>query len=218
MSSNKNARKALEDIYGKKDMFVEAQIEAQIDEINLTRKKKIRTYREFKEQCKFKGSKRRSMEKMMSYHHLRHKKDKGDSSVENGVLITALPHSYIHSLPRNEEELINNMFREYKANFSIGCVSMKVKDKEIEIQALEPEEVEMELPPEIEAGEIKLEPMTEEEQKKYEEYKRQRAEKVYKDKFKYNPALDINIQRPKAHLDEEWKRQIHREILEELGL
>ena len=216
MSSNKNARKALEDIYGKKDMFVEAQIETQIDEINLTRKKKIKTYREFKEQCKFKGSKRKSMEKMMSYHHLRHKKDKGDSSVENGVLITALPHSYIHSLPRNEEEIINNMLREYKANFSVNSVSLSLTDKGIEIQELEEQEVEIELPPEIEAGEILVEPMTPEEQAKYDEYKKQRNARVCKEKFKYNPALDTKIERPKAVIDKEWQKEIFWDNLDEL--
>ena len=213
--SNKAARKDLENIYGKKDMFTEARIEEQIDELNKTRKKKIKTYREFKEQCRFTRSKEKSLEKMLSFHHLRHRSDNGKAEAENGALLSALPHSYLHSLPREDEEIINNMLREYKANFSLNSVSLSLTDRGLEIHALEPTE-DMKLPPEIEAGEIPVEPMTPEEQAKYEEYKRQRNARICKDKFKYNPALDTSIERPKAVIDKEWQREIFFDNLDEI--
>ena len=214
--SNKSARKELESIYGRKDMFAEARIEEQIDELNKTRKRKIKTYREFKEQCRYTNSKRKSLEKMLSFHHLRHRSDNGKAEAENGALLSALPHSYLHSLPREDEEIINNMLREYKASFDVNCVSLKVTPKTIETEPLQETEL-IELPPEIEAGEIEVEPMTPEEQAKYEAYKKQRVQSQYK-KFKYNPALDINIKRPKAKMTKEWQKEIHDEILKELGL
>lgn len=203
--SNKSARKDLESIYGKKDMFTEARIEEQIDELNKTRKKKIKTYREFKEQCRFKSSKEKSMEKMLSFHHLKHKQNGGKAEAENGALLSALPHSYLHSLPRDEEEIINNMLREYKANFDVNCVSLKVTPKTIEIEPLQQdEEIEIELPEEIQRGYIELEPMTLEEQAKYEEYKRQKVREKYK---KFGVIK-------KAHIDEEWQK----ELLEDLEM
>ena len=216
--SNKGARKDLESIYGKKDMFTEARIEEQIDELNKTRKRKIKTYREYKEQCRYTSSKRKSLEKMLSYHHLRHKSNGGKADVQNGALLSALPHSYLHSLPRDEEEIINNMLRDYKASFDMHCVSLRFTDKTIEAEPLQEEkEVEIELPPEIQAGEIELEPMTPEEQKKYEEYKQKKIAEKYK-KFKYNSALDINIKRPKLEIDREWQREIFKDNLDEIRL
>lgn len=202
--SNKAARKDLESIYGKKDMFTEARIEEQIDELNKTRKRKIKTYREYKEQCRYTNSKRKSLEKMLSFHHLRHKQNGGKAEAENGALLSALPHSYLHSLPRDDEEIINNMLREYKANFDVHCVSLKVTPKSIEIEPLKEDEELIELPEEIERGYIELEPMTLEEQAKYEEYKKQRVNRQYK---KFGAVK-------KAHIEEEWQK----EILEDLEM
>ena len=212
--SNKSARKELESIYGRKDMFTEARIEEQIDELNKTRKRKIKTYREFKEQCRYTNSKRKSLEKMLSFHHLRHKSNGGKAEAENGALLSALPHSYLHSLPRDDEEIINNMLREYKANFDVNCVSLKVTPKTVEIEPLQETE-SIELPPEIVAGIIEVEPTTPEEQAKYEEYKKQRVQSQYK-KFKYNPALDIRIERPKVEIDKEWQHEIFYDNLDEI--
>lgn len=55
----------------------------------------------------------------MTFHHLKHQSNGGDNSVENGALLDITPHEYIHSLPRSQEEIVNNMLREYKINFMI---------------------------------------------------------------------------------------------------
>lgn len=110
---------------------------------------------------------------------------------------------------------MNRTFQEYKRSIDIHCATLVLKGRDIEIRELESAE-KIELPPEIESGEIKVETMTPEEQKKYEEYKRQRNARVCKEKFKYNPALDTSIQRPKAVIDKEWQREIFEDNLDEI--
>lgn len=38
----------------------------------------------------------------------------GKTTIQNGVIINILAHRYIHSLPRNQEEIINDYLREWK--------------------------------------------------------------------------------------------------------
>ena len=79
---------------------------------------------------------------------------------------------------------MNEAFQEYKRNYDIHCATLVIKDRGIEAQALkEDENIEMELPEEIERGYIEVELMTEEDLKIYEEHKRKRNEKVF-NKFK----------------------------------
>lgn len=40
----------------------------------------------------------------------------GGTNIENGAILSELAHRYIHSLSREDEELINNMIRQYKLN------------------------------------------------------------------------------------------------------
>lgn len=114
MGSNKKAREALESIYGKGCMFKRARIAERIEAIG-----GIKTYRKFLEEKRYSLKEIRRYEKILSYHHLRHKEDDGKATVENGAEINSLAHCYIHSLPRDEEEIINNMLRRYKK--SIEC-------------------------------------------------------------------------------------------------
>jgi len=95
MSTNKVARKKLEKLYG---------AECFIDKLHL-RKEPKRKY-------KSKGQMQRM--KQLTFHHIVMKKDGGKTTVENGALLSSLAHMYIHSLPRNQEEFINNLLREYK--------------------------------------------------------------------------------------------------------
>lgn len=114
MSSNKSARQALEAIYGKGCMFKRARIAKKIEAIG-----GIKTYRRFLEEKRYKLKEIKRLEKILTYHHLQHKFNGGKATVENGAEINALAHTYIHSLPREQEEVINNMLREYKS--SIEC-------------------------------------------------------------------------------------------------
>ena len=108
MSSNKSAKNALIEIYGKHCMFERARIAERIEAMG-----GIRTYKSYVAEKRFKGKK---IAKQLTYHHLVHKSDSGKATVENGALVDATAHAYLHSLPRRQEEIINNMLRAYKIN------------------------------------------------------------------------------------------------------
>ena len=56
----------------------------------------------------------------MTYHHLEHNADGGKTNVENGAVVNELAHRYLHSLPRQDEEIINDMLRDYKREFELN--------------------------------------------------------------------------------------------------
>ena len=107
--SNKRAKAALIEIYGDGCMFEKARIAERIEQMG-----GIRTYRSYVAEKRFKGKK---IAKQLTYHHLVHKSDRGPATVENGAVVEATAHAYLHSLPRHQEEIINNMLRLYKINF-----------------------------------------------------------------------------------------------------
>ena len=117
MSSNKNKaiRERLERIYGKGCMFQKAHIAQRIEEIG-----GIKTYKQYIQQHKYSFKKVKKLEETMTLHHLKHRADEGRTSEQNGAVINALAHGYLHSLPRNEEEIINNMLRDYKWRIDNG--------------------------------------------------------------------------------------------------
>lgn len=182
---NKSVREELERIYGKHCMVHQG-----IRNLRPPQPKK----------ANYKG---RSIANQITLHHLKPRRAGGPTTLENGSLVCRKCHDWLEQLPELERERVNDELREYKASFDIHCASLIFTDKGIQGQALQ-EEVEIELPEEIERGYIELEPMTPEEQAKYEEYKRQRANRQYK-KFGV---------RPKAQIDSEWQK----EILEDLEM
>ena len=117
MSSHKNKtiRERLERIYGKGCMFQKAHIAQRIEEIG-----GIKTYKQYIQQHKYSFKKVKKLEETMTLHHLKHRADDGRTSEQNGAVINALAHGYLHSLPRNEEEIINNMLRDYKWRIDNG--------------------------------------------------------------------------------------------------
>ena len=109
MSDNSKARQQLESIYGKGCMFKKARIEDQIEALRT-----IKTYKTFLRETRYTGKKIRLLEKNMTYHHLRHASEGGKATVENGAVVNELAHRYLHSLPREQEETVNNMLRKFK--------------------------------------------------------------------------------------------------------
>ena len=51
----------------------------------------------------------------------------GATSEHNGAVMNALAHAYSHSLPREQEEIINNMLRDFKFRASTISIEDKVK-------------------------------------------------------------------------------------------
>ena len=90
-SKNSKARKNLEKIYGKGCFMERAGIR------------------------KITGFKKDAY--TMTYHHMRHVSEGGKATVENGANLALENHEFLHSLPREEEEKINNEIRRWKANF-----------------------------------------------------------------------------------------------------
>lgn len=90
-SKNSKARKKLEKIYGKGCFMERAGIR------------------------KITGFKKDAY--IMTYHHMRHVSEGGKATVENGANLALENHEFLHSLPREEEEKINNEIRRWKANF-----------------------------------------------------------------------------------------------------
>ena len=111
MSSHKNKsiREKLEAKYGKGCMFRNAHIAEKIEAMG-----GIKTYKQFVGERRYKLKKIIQLEKQMTLHHLKHRSEGGATSEFNGAVISSLAHSYLHSLPREHEEIINCMLLDFK--------------------------------------------------------------------------------------------------------
>lgn len=125
MKTNSKVRKNLEKQYGKGCMFKKANIEEIIK-----KKRTIKTYKQFKEEQRYTGNIIKMYENQMDLHHLKHKSEGGKTTTENGAIISNLVHKYIHSLPREQEEFINNELRKYKQQID-ECTIEYVDDMEL---------------------------------------------------------------------------------------
>lgn len=179
---NKSAREQLERLYGK-ECFVE--------KLHLRKDDKPHTY---------KGKAQLKRTKQLTYHHIQERSQGGKATAENGAILSAENHIWFNQQPKEEQRRMNEAFQEYKRSFRVNGIGLVVKDKGIEMAKLEVTDP-IKLAPELEAGVIELEPMTEEEQAKYEEYKAERRKRTFK-KFGADPV------RKKAQIDEEWQKEI----------
>ena len=185
--SNKSAKEQLIRLYGK---------ECFIEKLHL----RLDTER------RYTGKAQYHRMKQLTYHHIREKSKGGKATVENGALLSAENHEWFNRQNKEKQRELNNAFQEYKHRVDIHCATLVLKDKGIEIEPIQETEETIELPPEIERGYIELEPMTEEEQAKYEEYKKQRVIKQYQ---KFGVIK-------KAYIDEEWQKEIIQDVIDEL--
>ena len=156
MSSHKNKsiREKLEAKYGKGCMFRNAGIAERIEAMG-----GIKTYRQYKEEHRYKIKKIIQLEKQMTLHHLKHRSEGGPTSEHNGAVISALAHSYLHSLPRDQEEIVNNMLRDYKYKFrgttlSIGN-TIEIEGQEFEFDLSDCIEIPLEPIPKPDKRKIK---------------------------------------------------------------
>ena len=109
MRKNKSAKQSLIKLYGKGCMFKRAKIAQKIEAIG-----GIKTYKKFIEEKRYTLKEVKALENKITFHHLKHKEESGEATPENGANINELAHRYLHSLPREQEEVINDMLREYK--------------------------------------------------------------------------------------------------------
>lgn len=112
MSSNKTARKKLEERYGK---------ECFIEKLHL-RKDKNRTYT---------GKAQMKRMKQLTYHHIQMKKDGGRATVENGALLSAENHAWFHQQSKTAQGYMNALFQEYKKQVDECCKVVLVDDLDL---------------------------------------------------------------------------------------
>ena len=110
MSNNKKVHKQLALIYGEKCMFLASHC----DDAS------YRTY-----QGRYTSKEMKRLVKTLTVHHLKHKSEGGKATIENCSLVNELAHRYLHSLPREYEEIINDRIRKWK--------ECKVIETELEI-------------------------------------------------------------------------------------
>lgn len=123
MSKNKNRqmRRQLERLYGKGCFFERAHIAEKIEKMG-----GIKTYKTFLQEKRYVGKK---ITLQISYHHLKHVSENGSTTVYNGANVSTIAHQYLHSLPRDQEEIINNELRQFK--FEIDMAKMAIGDKNL---------------------------------------------------------------------------------------
>lgn len=139
-SDNRRARLALASIFGSGCMFKKSHAEEYIEKLGT-----IKTYKRFKEEKHYTGKKTKCLESIMTLHHLKHKSEGGKATIQNGAIINELAHRYLHSLPRTQEEIINDYIREWKRQNYDRCNIELVEEIE---EPYEAEMAEMEVTPE----------------------------------------------------------------------
>ena len=96
MSSNKKAREELERRYG---------AECFIEKLHLRKDDKPRKYTS-------KGQYKRM--KQLSYHHIKMKKDGGETTMENGAILSNENYIWFHNQSSQTQGYMNAIFQEYK--------------------------------------------------------------------------------------------------------
>lgn len=99
MSDNKSARRELERIFGKICMIEAAGIR----------------YIPKEERRKLKGYNKNH--DTITYHHIKEKHLGGKATVENGALVREYNHSWLHQLPSEQKEAVNNALINFKISF-----------------------------------------------------------------------------------------------------
>lgn len=132
--SNREIRIKLARIFGSGCMFQKSHAEEYIKKIGT-----IKTYKQFKNETHYKSKKVKALQSLMTLHHLQHTSENGDTTVNNCIIINQLAHRYIHSLPREQEEIINDYIREWKKMNYQKCKIQQVNyiQAEFEIELAE---------------------------------------------------------------------------------
>ena len=101
----------------------------------------------------------------------------GKATEENGAVLRNINHQWLNRQSKERQAEINAMFQEYKKAYN---GTKRIRMTQLTTQNITPiAEIEL---PEIEEDyiEIPVEHMTEEDLRKYEEYKRKRNERVFR--------------------------------------
>lgn len=165
-NSNRRKKEELIKIYGPKCF---------IEELGLRKPSEIE-----KERRKYKGKKQLKIMDELTYHHIIERCKGGQTTLENGAILRNINHQWFNRQSKERQTEMNKMFQEYKRNFN----KINIAAAQLTTQGMQKTEIIS-----FEESDslddfitIPLEPMTEEDIKKYEEYKKKRYEKI-KNKF-----------------------------------
>lgn len=101
MGRNKRAREQLEKLYGK---------ECFIEKLHLRKDEKPR---------KYKGKKQLAKMRQLTFHHIVKREHGGESTAENGALLSRENHTWFHKQSQEDQERMNEEFQKYKLMFAI---------------------------------------------------------------------------------------------------
>lgn len=198
--SNKNAKNEIIRITGPKCF---------IEELGIRTKEEVEA-----DLKRFKGKSQYKKMSELTYHHIKEKCKGGRADFENGAIFRNINHIWFNGLSQEKQKEINELCQQYKKSclehrsFEINCATLVPTSKGITLEKPEPVELEEDdIPEEIKAGAIRLEPNTPEEEKMLVE----RRKRVWK-KFgkEYEPPI-----KP-ASIDIKEQNEFHREIIEEM--
>lgn len=108
MSSNQSAKRKLEMIFGKICMIEASGIRY----VPINKRKKIKGYKKCDDE--------------ITYHHIKERVKGGQSTVENGALIKGYNHRWLHSLPEDEKQKVNQLLMQFKAEIMQGMEGISV--------------------------------------------------------------------------------------------
>lgn len=209
-NENKRAREELERLYG---------AECFIDKLGL---RKIYTG---KNQVKrVVGKERKAQQfkkKQLTYHHILEKSKGGKATIENGAILSAENHAWFHQQPKEAQREMNQAFQDYKRGIPIHTATLRVMGAELEVENVHQitfeelgvgyETIKLQDDTEEDREFLDVtEGMSEEEIREYEKYK---AERVKRMKKKFGSE---QFERPHAHIDEEWQKEIMQDVIDEL--
>ena len=84
---------------------------------------------------KYKGKKQHAKMQRLTYHHIKMKCEGGETTVENGALLNAENHEWLHKQDKETQDVINNMFVEYKK----FADSLRTKEIPVVLEDIKPE-------------------------------------------------------------------------------
>lgn len=125
MSKNKSVREQMIKIYG---------AECFIDKLHLRKEKTKRRYTS-------KGELKRMQQ--LTYHHIKMKKDQGETTIENGALLSADNHAWFHKQNPEKQAEMNKAFQDYKMGIAILSPE-GIKAQEISIDMSDCEVIKLE--------------------------------------------------------------------------
>ncbi len=117
---NKTGKKLLEKRYGKGCFMERAGIREITPEQEAEYKRTIRGFKK--------------LDRTITYHHIREKRNGGKVSIENGANLAAYNHQWFNTQPPEVQAKINNQLQQFK--FKIDMVRMSVGDDGLEFDKI----------------------------------------------------------------------------------